>query len=52
MATKSIIMRQFTSVNDVASVADLIQDSLDLKANPYRDKALGENKCIGLIFLN
>ncbi len=45
-------MNQFTSVADVADIKALVQSALDLKANPYRDKKLGENKTIGLIFLN
>jgi N-succinyl-L-ornithine transcarbamylase len=45
-------MKQFTSVHDVADVEQLVKDALNLKSNPYSDKQLGENKTLGLVFLN
>jgi N-succinyl-L-ornithine transcarbamylase len=45
-------MKQFTSVHDVADVETLVKDALSLKSNPYGDKQLGENKTLGLVFLN
>lgn len=45
-------MKQFTSVHDVADVETLVKDALSLKSNPYADKQLGENKTLGLVFLN
>ena len=45
-------MKQFTSVHDVADVETLVKDALSLKSNPYSDKHLGENKTLGLVFLN
>jgi N-succinyl-L-ornithine transcarbamylase len=45
-------MKQFTSVHDVADVEQLVKDALSLKSNPYGDKHLGENKTLGLVFLN
>jgi N-succinyl-L-ornithine transcarbamylase len=45
-------MKQFTSVHDVADVQTLVKDALSLKSNPYSDKQLGENKTLGLVFLN
>ena len=45
-------MKQFTSVHDVADVETLVNDALSLKSNPYSDKQLGENKTLGLVFLN
>ncbi|MGN7203663.1 acetylornithine carbamoyltransferase [Pedobacter sp. SAFR-022] len=45
-------MKQFTSVHDVADVEQLVKDALSLKSNPYSDKQLGENKTLGLVFLN
>lgn len=45
-------MKQFTSVNDVEDINQLIQDALELKANPYADQELGKNKTMGLVFLN
>jgi N-succinyl-L-ornithine transcarbamylase len=45
-------LKQFTSVTDVKDIQALVQSALSLKADPYSNKKLGENKTIGLIFLN
>ena len=45
-------MKQFISVNDVADINALADKALVYKANPFADKHLGENKRIGLLFLN
>lgn len=45
-------MRHFTSVNDVVDINALVQSAIDLKKAPFANKSLGENKIIGLIFLN
>jgi N-succinyl-L-ornithine transcarbamylase len=45
-------MKQFTSVQDVANLQELVNEALYLKETPYKYKQLGENKTIGLIFLN
>lgn len=45
-------MKKFTSVSDVVDVNALIHSAISLKSNPFSDKKLGENKTIGLIFLN
>ncbi|WP_299822117.1 acetylornithine carbamoyltransferase [uncultured Pontibacter sp.] len=45
-------MKKFTSVQDVANVEELVNEALHLKQNPYKYKHLGENKTLGLIFLN
>ena len=45
-------MKNFISVHDVPSVPGLVQQALAYKANPLKDKALGANKRIGLLFLN
>lgn len=45
-------MNQFLSVKDAHNINDLIQKALDYKANPFRDKTLGANKTMGMIFLN
>ncbi|MFY7900505.1 MAG: acetylornithine carbamoyltransferase, partial [Chitinophagaceae bacterium] len=54
-------MKQFISVHDVidssnhsisASINLLVQKALQYKANPLVDKSLGEDKRIGLLFLN
>lgn len=45
-------MKQFTSVNDVDNIQQLVQDALALKKNPYASQHLGKNKTLGLMFLN
>jgi len=42
----------FISVNDVSNINALVQKALAYKANPFKDKALGAGKRIGLLFLN
>jgi N-succinyl-L-ornithine transcarbamylase len=45
-------MKQFISVNDVKDINALAAKALAYKANPLVDSQLGENKRIGLLFLN
>jgi N-succinyl-L-ornithine transcarbamylase len=45
-------MKQFISVDDVPSVPRLVDIALDYKKQPFKDKTLGENKTLGMIFLN
>lgn len=45
-------MKNFISVQDVADINALVKKALDFKADPFRDKSLGTNKRIGLLFLN
>ena len=45
-------MNQFTSVNDVQDIGQLVKDALALKESPYAHQHLGKNKTLGLVFLN
>ncbi|RZA03094.1 MAG: acetylornithine carbamoyltransferase [Sphingobacteriaceae bacterium] len=45
-------MKQFTSVNDVTDLKAIVAEALELKKNPYAYQHLGENKTLGLVFLN
>ena len=45
-------MKNFISVNDVSDINGLVAKALDFKANPLKNQALGQNKRIGLLFLN
>lgn len=45
-------MINFLSTKDVANINALVQQALQYKANPLADQQLGENKRIGLLFLN
>ncbi|WP_341837691.1 acetylornithine carbamoyltransferase [Chitinophaga pollutisoli] len=45
-------MKQFISVEDVPGVPQMVDIALDYKKNPFKEKGLGENKTLGMIFLN
>jgi N-succinyl-L-ornithine transcarbamylase len=45
-------LKQFISVHDVSDINALVQKALAYKADPLKDKLLGSNKRIGLLFLN
>lgn len=45
-------MKNFISVQDVNDVKGFVQKALDYKADPFKNKSLGTNKRIGLLFLN
>ncbi len=45
-------MNTFISVQDVSDINALVQKALAYKASPLKDKTLGNNKRIGLLFLN
>src|SRR4051812_47633388 len=45
-------MKNFISAKDVSNIDALVSKALDYKALPLKDKTLGANKRIGLLFLN
>src|SRR6195952_1045726 len=45
-------MKNFLSVGDVTDIKSLAADALAYKSSPYADRHLGENKTLGMIFLN
>jgi N-succinyl-L-ornithine transcarbamylase len=45
-------MKNFVSVNDVSDINALVKKALQFKAAPLSAKHLGQNKRIGLLFLN
>ena len=45
-------MKNFVSVQDVASISQLVDKALAYKVNPLADKSLGVGKRMGLLFLN
>lgn len=45
-------MKQFISVKDVSSINALVEKALMYKADPFKDRTLGADKRIGLLFLN
>ncbi len=45
-------MKLFSSVHDVTNIKALVAEALQLKQNPYAHQHLGNNKTLGLVFLN
>jgi N-succinyl-L-ornithine transcarbamylase len=45
-------MKKFISVNDAPSIPQLIEKALAYKNDPFKDKNLGANKTMGMLFLN
>jgi N-succinyl-L-ornithine transcarbamylase len=45
-------MKNFISVHDVSHINNLVKKALAYKANPFKDRNLGADKRIGLLFLN
>lgn len=45
-------MKQFLSVHDVKDLDALIQAALAYKASPFKDQHLGQQKRLGMLFLN
>lgn len=45
-------MRNFISASDVPDIDKLVSSALAYKADPYKDKSLGANKRVGMLFLN
>jgi len=45
-------MKNFVSAADVADIDSLVQSALAYKADPLKDRTLGANKRVGMLFLN
>jgi len=45
-------MKNFISAHDVKNIDSLVQSALAYKAAPLKDKKLGADKRIGMLFLN
>ncbi len=45
-------MKQFLSVHDVSNINLLVAKALEFKASPFKDRTLGTDKRMGLLFLN
>lgn len=45
-------MKKFTSVKDVSDIDQLVKEAIALKKKPFQFQKLGQNKTLGLIFLN
>jgi N-succinyl-L-ornithine transcarbamylase len=45
-------MKNFVSAHDVKDIDSLVKSALAYKADPFKDKTLGLNKRVGMLFLN
>ncbi len=45
-------MKTFTSVHDIGSLKDALQEAFEVKQNPYKYDALGKNKTLLMVFFN
>lgn len=45
-------MKKFTSITDVSDLEGLLALARELKSSPFKYKAAGENKTLGLLFFN
>ena len=45
-------MRHFTKVQDIGDIKQAVKDALAIKADRFRDVALGQNKTLMMIFFN
>ena len=45
-------MRNFTNVNDIGDLRQAVNEALEVKANRFAYKHLGENKTLLMIFFN
>ena len=45
-------MKNFISAHDVTDIDNLVRSALAYKADPLKDKTLGANKRVGMLFLN
>ncbi len=45
-------MRHFTTVNDIGNLKEAVKEALEVKANRFAYKHLGENKTLLMIFFN
>ena len=45
-------MKNFLSVGDVTNLDQLIDKALEYKADPLKDRLLGKDKTMGMLFLN
>ena len=45
-------MKHYTSINDIDNINSWIAEAKELKVNPLKNKELGKNKTLGLLFFN
>lgn len=45
-------LKNYTSVNDIDNLDTWIQEAIEIKSNPLKNKTLGNHKTLGLLFFN
>ena len=45
-------MKNYTSINDIDNINTWIEEAIKIKQNPQKNKELGKNKTLGLLFFN
>lgn len=45
-------MKKYTSINDIESIPEIIQEAIQLKENPHQFEKLGKNKTLVMLFFN
>jgi len=45
-------MKHFLSADDVSDISGLVEQAAAFKADPFLDRSVGENRTLGLIFMN
>ena len=45
-------MKKYTSINDIESIPEIIQEAIQLKENPFQFEKLGKNKTLVMLFFN
>lgn len=45
-------MKNYTSINDIDNINTWIEEAIKIKQNPLKNKELGKNKTLGLLFFN
>lgn len=45
-------MRKFTSIHDIESIPEIIQEAIALKADPFQYEAIGKHKTLVMLFFN
>jgi len=45
-------MKKYTSINDIESIPEIIQEAIQLKQNPHQFEELGKHKTLVMLFFN
>ena len=45
-------MKNYTSINDIENIPEIIQEAIQLKENPFQFEELGKYKTLVMLFFN